>query len=748
LQGSEESAKLVSMEQSSLLEQAVTLGDIIDPDSLQRVCMTFARTHKAGIAVLDAKGEVLVDVPAEHALCRRIAKQPGASLGCSFDHIVQTSRMLQRQSGPEDDLEAEAERPDGGPEQARCMCGLRYEMLPILHQDEVLGRLVFGPYRDPKLIDLPPELLTQLGDDDQVVEAVRADLLRIEARQPTQIRAAAAAINEVLSVIVQTGYARHLTSQIHIAAIQDAYNELSEKNRRLADSVEKLKDLDKLKSSFLATVSHELRTPLTSVIGYSEMLLEGLAGKLGEEQREYVKTILEKGDHLLQIINEILDVSRIESGTVQLSQETFNVGDLVRQVADAMMPQARQKDIGLTYSAEGLPPLSADRPKVRQVLLNLVSNAIKFTPAGGTVALSAVLGQLDCAGKRLRCVDLEVKDTGIGIPADAREQIFEAFYQVDSSSTREYGGTGLGLSIVKHFVEAHGGRVWVEDPEAEQSGIALHRQAPADPTGASAPGAEQPHRLSAARAIGVARARRGAALPRLLLGIAGDMFIGALVDLGLPWAALASQLQQLELPIPFALSLERREHHGISGADFQVTIGGDDSAVSEGYEALAQRYTRSDLPRGAVRRAERMLELMASAHARVVAQPVSSLRLVGAQLVDTAVDLLGAALALEALNPGQIVCRPIPVGQGDPHRRSRQPIPSPLALELLRDAPIWGGGAAPELCTPTGATIVSASVDSFGELPGGRLRAVGYGAGDVSLPDRPNHLRVMLLDVP
>ncbi|PID37969.1 MAG: histidine kinase [Deltaproteobacteria bacterium] len=444
------------MEQSSLLEQSVTLGDIIDSDSLQRVCMTFARTHDAGIAVLDAKGEVLVDVPVEHAFCRRIANQLGAALCCSFDEIVEARRRSS--TSPDGDDVSEA--------QESTVCGLRYEILPILHQDEELGFLIFGPYRDPSLLDLPPALCEMLGDDPSVIDALRADLQQIDARDPAKIRAAAAAINEVLGVIVQTGYARHLTSQIHIAAIQDAYNELSEKNRRLADSVEKLKDLDKLKSSFLATVSHELRTPLTSVIGYSEMLLEGLAGELGDEQREYVKTILEKGDHLLQIINEILDVSRIESGTVQLSQETFDVGDLVRQVADAMMPQARQKDIGLTYSAEGLPPLSADRPKVRQVLLNLVSNAIKFTPAGGAVALNAAIGHLDSAGQRIRCIDLEVKDNGIGIPADARERIFEAFYQVDSSSTREYGGTGLGLSIVKHFVEAHGGRVWVEGPSA------------------------------------------------------------------------------------------------------------------------------------------------------------------------------------------------------------------------------------------------------------------------------------------
>lgn len=469
MRGDEESGKIGAMEESSLLERPVTLGDIIDPDSLQRVCMTFARTHRTGIAVLDARGEVLVDVPAEHALCRRIASHPiGAQLSCSFDSLVRASKI---------------ELGDA-PKVTHCLCGLRYEMLAIRHQGEVLGRLVYGPYRSETLEKLPAELLEKLAGDavagdavagdavDRAAAAAQADLERLPQHSGEAVRDAVAAISEVLSVIVQTGYARHLTSQIHIAAIQDAYNELTEKNRRLADSVEKLKDLDKLKSSFLATVSHELRTPLTSVIGYSEMLLEGLAGELGKEQREYIKTILEKGDHLLQIINEILDVSKIESGSVNLSSERFDMADLVRQVADAMMPQARQKEVSLTYStATGLPSLVADRPKVRQVLLNLVSNAIKFTAAGGAVALTAQSSTLEIGAARLPCVVVEVRDSGIGIPAEAREKIFEAFYQVDSSSTREYGGTGLGLSIVKHFVEAHGGRAWVEDPTEQPGSI-------------------------------------------------------------------------------------------------------------------------------------------------------------------------------------------------------------------------------------------------------------------------------------
>jgi two-component system sensor histidine kinase BarA len=433
--------------------------------------MTFSRFHRAGIAVLDSRGQVLVDIPAEHAICRRISAHPrGGALGCAFDSLVSAEHQI-----------------DDVPQQANCLCGLRYELLAIRHQGETLGRLVFGPYRPENLTTLPRGLARALGEagdvsDNAFLGSVQTDLERLEVVPTDQAQQIITAIGGVLSVIVHTGYARHLTSQIHIAAIQDAYNELSEKNRRLADSVEKLKDLDKLKSSFLATISHELRTPLTSVIGYSEMLLEGLAGDLSKEQNDYVRTILEKGDHLLRIINEILDVSRIESGAVQLNFETFDIPDLLRQVADAMMPQAQQKEISLTYdAASNVPVIVADRAKTRQVLINLVSNAIKFTPTGGTVSMLVTRKEVvDGGGVSRPSVEMRVVDTGIGVPQDSRDKIFEAFFQVDGSSTRVHGGTGLGLSIVKHFVEAHGGHVWVEDGE-EQQGSVFVVQLPINP---------------------------------------------------------------------------------------------------------------------------------------------------------------------------------------------------------------------------------------------------------------------------
>jgi signal transduction histidine kinase len=438
--------------------------------------MTFARLFGTGLAVVDSHGQVLVDIPAQYQICRRVGDHPAGPRICgSFDYLIQSAEA--------DDTQ--------GPITPHCMCGLSYEILAIRHQGKVLGRLVFGPYRPVGMEALSEGFVEALRSDDperdaRVLAAATEDLMRLRALEDGEAAGAVRSIGDVLSVIVQTSYARHLTSQIHIAAIQEAYNELTEKNRRLADSVEKLKDLDKLKSNFLATVSHELRTPLTSVIGYSEMLLEGLAGDLAEEQRDYVQIIMEKGDQLLQIITEVLDISKIETGSIQLSCEWVKLADLLHQVADAMMPQARSKEIALTYTVpEILPSVWADRAKTRQAILNLVSNAIKFTPREGAVEISATESKMrsedesPVSGGR-PAVRIQVKDNGIGIPQGSQQKIFEAFYQVDSSSTREYGGTGLGLSIVKNFVEAHGGRVWVES--SETSGSVFNVELPVRPS--------------------------------------------------------------------------------------------------------------------------------------------------------------------------------------------------------------------------------------------------------------------------
>jgi signal transduction histidine kinase len=254
--------------------------------------------------------------------------------------------------------------------------------------------------------------------------------------------------------MVFTGHKNLISARLHIEAVQESYRELQDKNRALEDSFAKLKELDRLKSNFLATMSHELRTPLTSVIGYSEMMLEGLGGPLTAEQREYLGIIMEKGENLLQLITSILDISKIEAGRVRLMLSEVDAAQLMRDAVATVLPLARKKGLKVQVEPGGLPRLMADRDKIRQCLVNLCSNAVKFTPAGGTITVSG-----EAVGEDR--IAMHVADTGIGIAEEHVEKVFDVFYQVDGSSTREYGGAGLGLAIVRSFVEAHGGTVSV-----------------------------------------------------------------------------------------------------------------------------------------------------------------------------------------------------------------------------------------------------------------------------------------------
>ena len=279
------------------------------------------------------------------------------------------------------------------------------------------------------------------------------------------------AIAGVIGALLQSGFATWVTSELHLAASESNYVALEAQNQELRRAVEHLRELDKLKSNFLATVSHELRTPLTSVIGFSEMLLQGIAGDLNEEQREYTQTIFDRGEELLTLITQILEISRMEMGMVHLGVAPVAVADMADRAVDAVRLAAERAQVVVRSEvSRELAQVTADSDKIHQVLVNLLNNAIKFTREGGEVVVSAVIAPIrrpfeeeDFFGdEEENAVAVTVRDTGIGIPEEQLNQIFEAFYQVDASSTREHGGAGLGLSIVKKLIEAHGGDVWAE----------------------------------------------------------------------------------------------------------------------------------------------------------------------------------------------------------------------------------------------------------------------------------------------
>jgi two-component system, NarL family, sensor histidine kinase BarA len=226
-------------------------------------------------------------------------------------------------------------------------------------------------------------------------------------------------------------------------------------------AVDRLQEVDRIKSNFLATVSHELRTPLTSVIGYTEMLLEGLAGPLAAEQREYLATILSKADQLLGLITAVLDASLLEAGRGAIAAEPVSLDEVVTSVVAAFAPQAHKRAIAIEVAISPLRAMG-DRRQIRQVLWQLVSNAVKFSPDSGRVDIEVRKGDIAPGERRAAGAHVVVRDSGIGIGAELLPHIFEPFFQVDSSSTRAFGGTGLGLALAKAYVEAQGGRIWVD----------------------------------------------------------------------------------------------------------------------------------------------------------------------------------------------------------------------------------------------------------------------------------------------
>jgi GAF domain-containing protein len=233
-------------------------------------------------------------------------------------------------------------------------------------------------------------------------------------------------------------------------AIQNArlFREIEQKSRELAAASHH-------KSEFLANMSHELRTPLNAVIGFSEVLLQRMFGELNAKQDEYLKDIYASGQHLLSLINDILDLSKIEAGRMELAPAPFHLPTALENAVTLVRERASRHGIALQLDIDPqLGELVGDERKVKQVLLNLLSNAVKFTPEGGRVSLKA--------GRKDGAVEIAVTDTGIGIAPEDQAAIFEEFRQVGSDETRKQEGTGLGLTLAKKFVELHGGRIWVE----------------------------------------------------------------------------------------------------------------------------------------------------------------------------------------------------------------------------------------------------------------------------------------------
>jgi two-component system sensor histidine kinase BarA len=446
-----------------LLDARLRLEDLIDRDALDELCKSFRTLFGINVQIYSDEGTRLAHSSVEQGICEYLNTTVGGRKACGA--TVNAVKM----KDPGDD----------GDVVHPCFNGAAYRIVAIRYDGRRVGRLVIGPYLPAAVADPPASLF--LVDSAVEPDRARSLLLKMPRAKDVTITNLAAHLKASLDLILFSGHKALLTSQMHLASVRESYRVLEDRAAKLQEAYDRLKELDRLKSNFLATVSHELRTPLTSIIGYSEMLSEGLAGALEPEQAEFVKTIHEKGEQLLMLIMGLLDLSKLESGTMAMRKNTVDIAKVLGEVLSTLTPNARKKGVKLELALEeNLLAVRGDPERLRQVFINLVDNAIKFTPANGTVTMRARSllggdggsgngeGDDDESGFALlapmeKRLEVRVLDTGIGIPPRERAKVFDAFYQVDSSSTREYGGTGLGLSIVKRLVESHGGTILIED---------------------------------------------------------------------------------------------------------------------------------------------------------------------------------------------------------------------------------------------------------------------------------------------
>jgi two-component system OmpR family sensor kinase len=248
---------------------------------------------------------------------------------------------------------------------------------------------------------------------------------------------------------------------IEIEDLSRSFNRMAaaieEQQALLTEQNEQLRELDRLKEEFVAVVSHELRTPLTSIRGYLDLVLDGSAGELDEQQRHFLDIANRNSRRLLRLVGDLLLFAQIQAGKFKLHRERVDAVEVARDAVSAVAPAADAKDIEVIL-ADGIPSVvSADRARLGQVLDNLLSNAVKFTPEGGRVELRV--------GPRGTGIGIDVADTGMGIPAAEAEQLFERFFRTSNATDQAVPGTGLGLTIVKTLVDAHGGRISVDSVE-------------------------------------------------------------------------------------------------------------------------------------------------------------------------------------------------------------------------------------------------------------------------------------------
>jgi signal transduction histidine kinase len=242
-------------------------------------------------------------------------------------------------------------------------------------------------------------------------------------------------------------------------AHQELEHKVEERTRELTGALDEIRKISRRKTDFISAVSHELRTPLTSIKGYASILLAGELGDIPQDVRERLERINRHSDELVHLVNDLLDISRLESGRITMKQEAQDLKEIVERVLDLLSVQLKERHLESSFSiADNASRVFVDRSQIERVFINLISNAIKFTPEQGRITIRS--------HKIEQGVQVDITDTGCGISEKDQEAIFEEFYRVDNPINQTVKGTGLGLTLVKRIIEAHQGKIWVKSKEA------------------------------------------------------------------------------------------------------------------------------------------------------------------------------------------------------------------------------------------------------------------------------------------
>ena len=442
------------------------LSDLIDKASFTEVCSSYYKLFDLPMRVFDAAGNLVAETARTFPVCATMGKTDGGRKVCV------ATRMKIKNAMPGDKKLLSVD----------CLTGLRYTAAPISFQGKMIGKIVFGPYR-PGEEQRKPTPVPELTIDMVQVEQQLVTMRRTSA---TVIRKIAHSMLSVVDAILFSSHKTLITSEMHIATQGESYRAIMEKNRELAAMNERMKEFERIKSSFLSTISHELRTPLTSIIGYSDMLSEGIGGALGDEQKQFINTIKTKGEELLKLISSILDFSQIDTGHLSLRKQQTDPRAVVERAVASVREIADRRGVRLVMGRmDDLTPVSMDPEKIETAVSHLLDNAIKFSAPGGVVKVSVKLteaegsdaGEEDGLGFVLMAapqqLEISIQDFGEGIDKNDQEMIFSPFTQLDDSTTREHGGSGLGLAVVKQFVEAHGGTVGITSSLGEGSDFTI-----------------------------------------------------------------------------------------------------------------------------------------------------------------------------------------------------------------------------------------------------------------------------------